>query len=232
MKDKRSVVIRESYVPLFETATDEQVGKLVKAMLKYQKTGEHDIDDPMMSAVFAMIREGIDEDNEAYEETCKRRKDAANKRWGNDTSVSDSIQEHASVCKSIQEDADMELELDMGSKASKDAGDKRRARATFSAPSVEEVAAYCKERGNSVDAQAFVDFYTSKGWKVGSQQMKDWKASVRTWERRDDNKPQAPPGNKRSPRFENERGGIDYDAIQREMIRKTREKYGSANAAV
>lgn len=53
----------------------------------------------------------------------------------------------------------------------------------FKKPTEEEVAAYCKERKNSVDPQAFVDFYTSKGWKVGDQPMKDWKAAVRTWER-------------------------------------------------
>lgn len=55
----------------------------------------------------------------------------------------------------------------------------------FEKPSVEEVAAYCKERGNSVDAQAFWDFYESKGWKVGNAAMKDWHACVRTWESRD-----------------------------------------------
>lgn len=60
-----------------------------------------------------------------------------------------------------------------------------RASARFSPPSVEDVAAYCTERGNLVDAQQFVDFYASKGWKVGNQPMKDWKAAVRTWEKRD-----------------------------------------------
>ena len=55
----------------------------------------------------------------------------------------------------------------------------------FKKPSVEEVRAYCLERGNSVDAQAFVDFYDSKGWKVGNAAMKDWRACVRTWESRE-----------------------------------------------
>ena len=56
----------------------------------------------------------------------------------------------------------------------------------FQKPSVEEVRAYCKERKNNVDADAFIDFYESKGWKVGNQSMKDWKAAVRTWERSED----------------------------------------------
>ena len=61
----------------------------------------------------------------------------------------------------------------------------------FKPPTVEEVLAYCIERGNSVDPQSFVDFYTSNGWKVGKNSMKDWKAAVRTWEGRG-NKPQSP----------------------------------------
>ena len=50
-------------------------------------------------------------------------------------------------------------------------------------PDVEEVRAYCLERGNRVDAQKFVDYYESNGWRVGRNPMKDWKAAVRTWER-------------------------------------------------
>jgi len=55
----------------------------------------------------------------------------------------------------------------------------------FVPPTVDEVAAYCVERGNGVDASKFVDFYSSKGWKVGKSPMKDWRASVRTWETND-----------------------------------------------
>ena len=53
----------------------------------------------------------------------------------------------------------------------------------FIPPTVEEVEAYCSERGNGIDAQSFIDFYESKGWMIGKNKMKDWKAAVRTWER-------------------------------------------------
>lgn len=53
----------------------------------------------------------------------------------------------------------------------------------FVPPTPEEVNAYCQERHNGIDGSEFCDFYTSKGWKVGKNQMKDWKAAVRTWER-------------------------------------------------
>lgn len=59
---------------------------------------------------------------------------------------------------------------------------KRKAK-RFSPPSLEEVKVYCSERGNGIDAQHFIDYYTANGWKVGKNSMKDWKATVRTWER-------------------------------------------------
>lgn len=63
----------------------------------------------------------------------------------------------------------------------------------FTKPTLEEIIAYCEERGNNVDPQAFYDFYESKGWKVGNQPMKDWRAAVRTWEwRQAPGKPAAP----------------------------------------
>lgn len=58
-----------------------------------------------------------------------------------------------------------------------------RARSRFTPPTLEEVKAYCLERQNNVDAEKFIDYYTSNGWKVGKNSMKDWKAAVRTWEK-------------------------------------------------
>lgn len=54
---------------------------------------------------------------------------------------------------------------------------------TFTPPTLEEVSQYCEERHNGIDAQHFIDFYQAKGWMIGKNKMKDWKASVRTWER-------------------------------------------------
>lgn len=58
----------------------------------------------------------------------------------------------------------------------------------FVPPSVEEVKAYCLERGNNIDPQYFVDFYEAKGWMLGKNKMKNWKAAVRTWEQRESKK--------------------------------------------
>lgn len=62
----------------------------------------------------------------------------------------------------------------------------------FTAPTLEQVAAYCAERQNGIDPERFIDFYTAKGWYVGKNKMKDWKAAIRTWEKRnrEDRRPQ------------------------------------------
>lgn len=63
----------------------------------------------------------------------------------------------------------------------------------FLPPTQEEVEAYCLERQNNVNAQKFIDFYEAKGWMIGRNKMKDWKAAVRTWERADEKQWQQPP---------------------------------------
>jgi len=64
---------------------------------------------------------------------------------------------------------------------SKDTAPQRVTR--FQKPTLEEVKAYCQERNNFVDAEKWFDYYTANGWKVGKNSMKDWKATIRTWER-------------------------------------------------
>lgn len=53
----------------------------------------------------------------------------------------------------------------------------------FAPPSVDEVRGYCQERSNTIDPQAFVDYYAARGWMLGKVKMKDWRAAVHTWEK-------------------------------------------------
>ena len=58
-------------------------------------------------------------------------------------------------------------------------------------PSLNDVTDYFVERGSQNshhEAESFVDFYQSKGWVVGKNKMKDWKASVRNWMKKDNGK--------------------------------------------
>ena len=87
------------------------------------------------------------------------------------------------IATSSNEEIDKEKDIDKDKDTEKE---KRKGspQKRFTPPSLEEVQAYCSERGNGIGAQAFIDFYASKGWLVGKTKMSDWKAAVRTWESR------------------------------------------------
>jgi hypothetical protein len=78
----------------------------------------------------------------------------------------------------------------------------------FIPPTLEEVKNYCMERKNNVNAENFINFYSSKGWYVGKNKMKNWQAAVRTWENREKNQPQKEPPKK---------SNYDFDALEREI---------------
>ncbi len=62
-------------------------------------------------------------------------------------------------------------------------------REVFSKPTVQEVSAYMREKGyTNFTAGKWINFYASKGWKIGKNPMKDWKAAVRTWGEKDTTK--------------------------------------------
>ena len=59
----------------------------------------------------------------------------------------------------------------------------------FTIPMISEVESYCLERKNNIEPESFINFYDSKGWMVGKNKMKDWRACIRTWEMREKKKP-------------------------------------------
>lgn len=56
---------------------------------------------------------------------------------------------------------------------------------TFAKPTRDDVVAYCKEKKYDVDADVFLGYYDSVGWRVGKNAMKDWHAAIRSWAARD-----------------------------------------------
>ena len=62
----------------------------------------------------------------------------------------------------------------------KEEEERKEEKKQFKAPTVAEL----KNEFPNIDAESFHDFYTSKGWKIGKDQMKDWRAAARNWQRR------------------------------------------------
>lgn len=95
---------------------------------------------------------------------------------GKDSIGKDSIGKVSIDKNSIDKDS-----IDKDSKGESVRGEKAK---RFYPPTLDEVKQYCEERKNNIDPMAFIDFYSSKGWMIGKNRMKDWKAAVRTWERK------------------------------------------------
>jgi hypothetical protein len=73
--------------------------------------------------------------------------------------------------------------LQVQSKSNAIREDKIREKNIFIPPTFNDVLEYCMQRKNNVDINKFIDFYESKGWMIGKNKMKDWKACIRTWEK-------------------------------------------------
>ena len=54
---------------------------------------------------------------------------------------------------------------------------------SFEKPSLDDIKEYCLERKSKVNPEQFFDYYESIGWKVGQNEIKNWKACLRTWEK-------------------------------------------------
>ena len=207
--DKESYMLYRGWNPLFENLPKEQLGELFYAICCYQSGKEYTIENPLIKGVFEMVLMQFKKDEEKYISNCeakaKNGKKGAESRWQDDNN---NTSENGKNGKCHSEDgkngkcyfshneektemAKMAIEEEVEEEDKEEVEEvptvpkKREARKRFSPPSAAEVREYCRERENAVDAESFVDFYAAKGWKVGNAPMKDWKAAVRTWEKRE-----------------------------------------------
>jgi hypothetical protein len=173
--DKKGFILYKDFNSTLDKLSDTQAGKVFKAIYKWQLSGELPEMDFALELVITPIIEQFNRDASKWESTRASRSDAGrkgglakqanarsakqNKQDLANLAVSDSVNEKVSVIK------------------------------RFKAPSVEDVKKYILGRGiiNQSEAERFVDFYASKGWLVGKNSMKDWKAAVRNWERGNSN---------------------------------------------
>lgn len=98
---------------------------------------------------------------------------------------------------------------------------KKKTATAFQKPTVAEIEAYCRERGRGIDAQAVYDHYEANGWMVGRTKMKDWKAAVRTWERKEqEGAYSAPTRRRRGPELTNpEQSSLDMEGYEEALLK-------------
>lgn len=210
MKD--SFIIYKSWAEMMADMPSEELAELSRAIALYQLGRAYEIKSEMVRAVFSMIRSQFERDEEKYEETVRKRSAA-----GQASAESRKEQKTTSVntCQQVSTDVDVSVSESVSDDKEREKREKR-----FTPPTLEEVRAYRSERGDKardVDPETFIDFYASKGWKVGNQKMKDWKAAFRTWEKRDG--PTARSGTKKNSFLNFPQREYDYDALERALVR-------------
>ena len=215
MKD--SFVLYTKYLDNIQALSMEQRGMLFTSLMLYVSGQEPEEMDPVTAMAFSFIKSQMDKDIEKYNETCAKRSEAG-KLGGRPKK-----QEEAKKANGFSENqkkqgkakkADNEYEYEYDNDLLKE----NTKRKVFSTPTVDDVRAYCLERNNKVDPQQFVDFYESKGWMIGKNKMKDWKAAVRTWERSETKTRQGETAKLTKDNNNFERRRYDMDALERSLI--------------
>lgn len=182
---KDGFVIRISFYQPIKHFNNEQLGKLFRSLFEWQLSdGVLNVVDEDIQIAFNFFVTQFKVDLERYREICNKRRDAVEKRWELYNSIQN-IQMNTSDTDRIGEDriGKESIVNNEGNTQSQ----QRTSTSKFIKPSVQEVQEYCRSKGYNVDADRFVDYYESIGWKIGKNPMKDWKAAVRTWERKNTN---------------------------------------------
>ena len=90
------------------------------------------------------------------------------------------LNRNADIRDKILEIRDKDIDIDKD--IDKDIEEKKTK--AFVKPTLSEVQDYIRTMGYQVDAEAFIAFYESNGWKVGKNPMKSWKSALVTWQKR------------------------------------------------
>ena len=186
---EKGVVIRPSFYEAMKYLKDKEQAALFRAICEY---GFYDKEPEGLSntlyAFFLLIQPVLDAACKRYNASvangAKAKKNTENVSCDDqdnlgEPSTDQSVQSGEPSC---DQDTDTEKEKDIEKEnlSCHHAGKPRREK-IFVPPREDEVDAYCQETGIYVEASRFVDYYTSIGWKVGKNPMKDWKAAVRSW---------------------------------------------------
>ena len=185
-KKQETLVLFPEVLQITRKFTDAQFGALIRAVFSYRFGGEeYSGDDMAIDVAFQAIANQVDRLKEYSEINAKNAAGSESKQGGAECSE---MQENpppilSNPIQSVPIQSDP-VE-DTGAQSAKPP-----ARTRFSPPSVQEIEEYCREKGFLLDAERFVDYYASIGWRVGKNPMKDWRAAVRTWVKKDTPKPE------------------------------------------
>lgn len=184
---KKSFILYNDYKEHISLLSQSEKGDLLDCIFNFTN-GEEVSPSGIVAMAFSFIKSQLERDNISYE--AKRERNRKNGLKGGRPSKSERLNEEP---KETENNRTVFLESEKSLNDTDTVNDTVtdtvndtdiiKKQTKFKKPTVDEVKSYCLERNNSVDPQRFMDFYASNGWKVGKNPMKDWKASVRNWEK-------------------------------------------------
>lgn len=185
-KKQETLVLFPEVLQITRKFTDAQFGTLIRAVFSYRFGGEeYSGDDMAIDVAFQAIANQVDRLKEYSEINAKNAAGSESKQGG--AECSEMQENHPPILSNPIQSVPIQSDPveDTGAQSAKP-----HAHTRFSPPSVQEIEDYCTEKGFLLDAERFVDYYASIGWRVGKNPMKDWRAAVRTWVKKDTPKPE------------------------------------------
>lgn len=204
-----SVVFYRSFWEAIKQLPEKERLESLTAILEYGLDEIEPKSAGVASAMFLMAKPQIDANNRRYQNGTKGGRPVTKTEPNNNLESNyNKPSDNQTITKSKPKENDNVKEKDNVNDNNKK---------TFTPPSVSDVSDYCTLNGYGIDPESFVDFYASKGWMVGKNKMKDWKASVRTWVRSQRQESTAKGSKNQFHNFEQR--DTDYDALMLKQVK-------------
>ena len=192
---------------LMEPLDHAEKGRLFEAMLSYAMDGTEVALEGNERFVWPVARRTIDQEAAAYESKVEANRENGRKgaktRWGKGKD-GDRYERHSEGMAKDSENA-QEQEQEQDQEQKEDQYQEQEQEYVYEQPTRapvppadthiperEEIESYCRERRNGIDPDYFYSYYAATGWKVGQNPVQDWKALIRAWEKRDEQRATGP----------------------------------------
>lgn len=178
-KDKKSFILYCDQQGVFNMLPDEQAGKLIKHIFAYVNDEDPESEDLLLTIAFESIKTQLKRDLKKYENYIDKQKENGRKGGRPKTQPFFNKTQKTQAFFQKPKKAD-NVNVNVNDNVIIKENIKEKA-ARFTPPTAQEVNAYMQEQGMEDLSEKFVNFYEAKGWQIGKNKMKDWKAAVRTW---------------------------------------------------
>lgn len=186
-----SFVFYRSFAESVKNLPPEEYKKVMQSILDYALDGKEPERSGIEYTVFCLVKPQIDANNKRYENGRKggRPKPSDNQELtkvepNNNQTITKPKPNNNQTVTTPEPNVYVNVNDNVNAKK-KDTSVSKEKVYRFIPPTIEDIKAYCEEKGYKIDYDRFIDYYTSNGWMVGKNRMKDWRACVRNWARKD-----------------------------------------------